>query len=54
MKKKSHRAIPDFSTKRKPGPASAVPDAKPTAPQHGRPQPTKPQATSAKGGRRGQ
>ncbi len=58
MKKKSHRSIPDFSTKRKaaPGsaPASDVPDAKSPVVRQGRPQPIKPHATSAKSGRRGQ
>ena len=53
MKKKSYRSIPDFSTKRKPGPASTTPEAKPSVAPHGRPQPVKPQATSSKSGRRG-
>ena len=54
MKKKSPRSIPDFSTKRKATPAPETPEAKPVVPAHGRPQPIKPQATSAKSGRRGQ
>jgi hypothetical protein len=54
MKKKSHRSVPDFSTSRKAAPASAPPNAKPLVVRQGRPQPVKPQATSAKAGRRGQ
>ena len=54
MKKKSHRSIPDFSTRRKPAPGATIPETKGPVAPHGRPQPIKPQATSAKSGRRGQ
>ncbi|HEX3157669.1 MAG TPA: hypothetical protein VHQ45_04085 [Gemmatimonadaceae bacterium] len=55
MKKKSHHAIPDFSRKAsKPGASKAAPQSgKPTPPPPARPS-IKPQATSAKAGRRGQ
>jgi hypothetical protein len=54
MKKKSPRAIPDFSRKRKAVPAVENPEAKPEVPAHAPTRPVKPQATSAKSGRRGQ
>ena len=54
MKKKSPRAIPDFSRKRKAVPAVENPEAKPDVPAHTPTRPVKPQATSAKSGRRGQ
>lgn len=52
MKRKGERNIPDFSRKPKPKDHS-TPSAK-TAPVHDRPVQPKPQATSAKSGRRGQ
>jgi hypothetical protein len=54
MKKKSPRSIPDFSTKRKTVPPADGPEAKPAAPPHAPTRAVKPQATSAKSGRRGQ
>ena len=51
MKRKGERNIPDFSRKPKPGQKDG-PSAK-TAPAHDRPVQPKPQATSAKSGRRG-
>lgn len=55
MKKKGHKFIPDFSSKRKqqgnPGQPPAAKDAGPPPP---RVQVIKPQSTSAKGNRRGQ
>lgn len=57
MKKKGHKSIPDFSSKRKPGHAGH-PGQPPAAKDAGAPPPRvqviKPQSTSAKGNRRGQ
>lgn len=52
MKRKGERNIPDFSRKTKPA-RSAEPTQK-AAQAHDRPPQPKPQATSAKSGRRGQ
>ena len=56
MKKKGHHAIPDFS-RAKPGASAATPREQPHRPRPAaatRPSAIKPQATSAKSGRRGQ
>ena len=53
MKHKSHHDIPDFSRKR-PGTAPKAPDERKEAPPPKQPVRSKPQATNAKSGRRGQ
>jgi hypothetical protein len=53
MKKKSPRAIPDFSRKKKAAPTPEQPEAKQEAPAHAPTRPVKPAATSVKVGRRG-
>ena len=55
MRRKGERDIPDFSPKHKPTPHGVVPDRKLSKAQHpSRAAAPKPQATSAKAGRRGQ
>ncbi len=53
MKKKGPRSIPDFSHKRKAPEAPPTTDAKPLPVTQPQTRPVKPQATSAKSGRRG-
>ena len=53
MKKKSPRAIPDFSSKKKPAPGAAQPEAKPDATPHAPTRAVKPPTTLTKAGRRG-
>jgi hypothetical protein len=53
MKKKGPRSIPDFSSKRKPAPATDQPEAKPAEAPHAPTRVVKPPVTSSKGGRRG-
>lgn len=53
MKRKGERKIPDFSRKPKPS-SHAMPSPKGDQLPHDRPPQPKPQATSAKSGRRGQ
>jgi hypothetical protein len=54
MKRKGARDIPDFSSKRKPAPATGAPPRQATPNPVPRDRVVKPQATSAKFGRRGQ
>ena len=54
MKRKGARAIPDFSSKPKGAPVSGVPAQRSTPVVTPRGPNVKPQATSAKSGRRGQ
>ena len=55
MRRKGERDIPDFSAKQKPTPHGVAPDRKLSKAQHpaARSASPKPQATSAKSGRRG-
>ena len=55
MRRKGERDIPDFSPKHKPTPHGVAPERKLSKAQHpSRAAAPKPQATSAKAGRRGQ
>ena len=54
MKRKGPKSIPDFSTKRNATQKPGAPAEKSAAPPAPRPPSIKPQATSAKSGRRGQ
>lgn len=54
MKRKGPKSIPDFSTKRGPTSKPGAPVEKSAATPAPRPPAIKPQATSAKSGRRGQ
>jgi len=54
MKKKGHTVIPDFSRTKVAGPSSAPRDQKAAARPPALGRAIKPQATSAKSGRRGQ
>jgi len=54
MKRKGSKSIPDFSTKRSSMQKPGTPAEKSVSPPVPRPPAIKPQATSAKSGRRGQ
>ena len=54
MKRKGPKSIPDFSSKRAPTQKQGTPGEKSVTPPVPRPPAIKPQATSAKSGRRGQ
>ena len=55
MKKKGARGVPDFARQAPATRATGAPQADPKSPRSPAPRPTvKPQATSAKSGRRGQ